>query len=99
MSKIQFKIFLKDFPTNPRFPMVLSEMILRCFNPKIYFKLKGALDELLFWLDYSNQKQILLLLFCLKNYCKALYNWFYPLIPSQKIIIDEQQPSTSKGFF
>ncbi|CAK5116379.1 unnamed protein product [Meloidogyne enterolobii] len=95
---LMFKILLaaQDFPTNPRFPMVLSEMISRCFNPKIYFKLKGALDELLFWLDYSNQKQILLLLFCLKNYCKALYNWFYPLIPSQTIIVDEQQPSTSK---
>uniref|UniRef100_A0A915N901 Neurochondrin-like protein n=1 Tax=Meloidogyne javanica TaxID=6303 RepID=A0A915N901_MELJA len=55
---LMFKILLaaQDFPTNPRFPMVLSEMILR-----------------------------------------SLYNWFYPLIPSQKIVIDEQQPSTSKG--
>uniref|UniRef100_A0A915N0J9 Uncharacterized protein n=1 Tax=Meloidogyne javanica TaxID=6303 RepID=A0A915N0J9_MELJA len=54
---LMFKILLaaQDFPTNPRFPLVLSEMILR-----------------------------------------SLYNWFYPLIPSQTIIVDEQQPSTSK---
>uniref|UniRef100_A0A1I8BSN5 TTI1 C-terminal TPR domain-containing protein n=1 Tax=Meloidogyne hapla TaxID=6305 RepID=A0A1I8BSN5_MELHA len=91
---LMFKILMaaQDFQANPRFPMVLSEMILRCSNPKIYFKLRGALDELLFWLDFSNQQQTLLLLFSLKNYCKALFNWFYPLIPQ---IIDEQQPSTS----
>lgn len=81
---IMFRISLAshDFSLNPRFPLVIAELVQKCANPKIYHEARNTIDEVMFWLDNSDQKRSLLLLRALREYTRSLNIWFPDLMPT-----------------
>ena len=48
----------------------------------MYAEVRGVFDEVLYWLDYSDQCRTLLLLRALRDYVRALLKWFPNFAPS-----------------
>jgi hypothetical protein len=95
VHQIMFKVSLAahDFALNPRFPLVIAEMVSRCAkNPKMFTEIRGGIGECLYWLDRSAQNRTMLLLRALRNYTQSMLEWFPNLMPSTSSATDNADP-------
>uniref|UniRef100_A0A914GYD2 Kinesin motor domain-containing protein n=1 Tax=Globodera rostochiensis TaxID=31243 RepID=A0A914GYD2_GLORO len=83
-QQIVFKLSMdsRDFAVCPRFPLVFAGMVSRCeAGPMLLPKVRSVVDELLLWLDRSDQKRTVVLAKALRAYLNALDEWFPSLAP------------------
>lgn len=85
-QQLIFKLSLdsRDFATRPRFSLVFASMLSKCSNSNILQSVRSFVDDMLLWLDRSNQQNTLLLLRTLNTFLEALFRWYPNLTPSIK---------------